>query len=74
VSQWRVRKPDRNHRGTLRICFVRDETRAKAERIGREVMGMGVIVASEYRPERDPALAGFVKEAASVGRLEGGAL
>jgi len=64
VSQWRVRKLDRNHRGTLRICFVRAETRAKAERIGREVMGRGVIVASEYRPERDPAMAGFVREVA----------
>ena len=65
MSQWRVRKLDRNHRGTLRICFVRAETRAKAEQIGREVMGRGVIVASEYRPEQDPALVGFVKEVAT---------
>lgn len=62
MTQYRVAKLDRNHRRELRACYVRAESPQQARRIGAELLGDGVLVAAEYRPERDPAFAGYVQE------------
>lgn len=59
--QWIVRKLDRNHQRVLRRTWVRADTRAKAEQIGRELFGGGCVTASEYDASRDPAFVGFIK-------------
>ncbi len=62
MAQFKVKKLDRNHKRTISQCFVRADSLQHAERIGRVVLGRGVIVANEYRPERDPAFVGFVRK------------
>jgi len=60
MAQFKVKKLDRNHKRTIGQCFVRADSLQHAERIGRAVLGRGVIVACEYRPECDPAFRGFI--------------
>lgn len=60
--QYRVSLMDRNHKRVLRSCFVRADSDRQSERIGKAILGGRAIVATIYRPERDPAFVGFVRK------------
>ena len=60
--QFVVVKLDRNRRQIIGECYVRANSTEQAERIGRAILGRGPVVASEYRPERDSAFAGYVRQ------------
>lgn len=62
TGQYRVALYDRNRKRKLRETFVRADSLAMAERIGREILGGRTVIACEYQPWRDPKFAGYVKQ------------
>lgn len=67
LTQYRVARLDRHWRRELRACFVRATSLTQARRIGQAVLGGRALSVAEYRPERDPAFAGYVRAVASEG-------